>query len=106
MVTEGSNNMFGPPHLKKASLFGNLQGIQSPTVRKSLNTSGARSELGFAIGAKRPNLKGGKKGNTTNMLPNSPSKGNNFDKSSILSRYSYMSANTVFLQYRSNQIYF
>lgn len=105
MVTEGSNNTFGPPHLKQASLFGNLQGFSSPNMRKSLNTSGARSELGFAIGAKRPNLKGGKRGNTTNFQ-NSPSKGNNFDKSSMMSRFSYISANTVFLQYRSNQIYF
>lgn len=40
-----------------------------------------------------------------NQLVNSPDKAN-MDKSSIMSRFSYMSANTVFLQYRSNQIYF
>ena len=42
--------------------------------------------------------------------PTSPTKeffpNNTFDKSSMMSKYSFMSANTVFLQYNSNQLYF
>lgn len=102
MASEGTtSNMFGPPGLKKPSLFGNLHGFDSPNKRKSLNMSGARSELGFAIGPSRPSIKGGKKirGIQMNQFQSSPDKATNMnaDKSSIMSRYSYMSANTVFL---------
>lgn len=108
MATEGSSNVFGPPGLKKPSLFGNLHGFESPNKRKSFGPSGAKSELGFAVGPTRPSLKGGKKvrGNTANQFVISPNKGNALDKSSMMSRFSYMSAGTVFLQYRSNTIYF
>ena len=106
MATEGSANMFGPPGLKKPSLFRNLHGFNanSPNNRKSLGASGSKSEIGFNMGSSRTNFKGGRKtrGQTTNInnqfLKGSPNKVGGFDKSSMaMSRFSYMSANTVFL---------
>ena len=63
MAAEGSNNVFGPLGTKRTSLFGHLSGNLETPGRKSnqLNVSGAKSELGFAIGPSRPSLKGGKK---------------------------------------------
>lgn len=114
MCAEGSS-YGGPLGNKRTSLFGHLNSmIETPTRKSSgLNTSGAKSELGFVLGNSRPSYKGGMKTMPRNSMVSgtqpqaSPNKGSNpFDKSSMMSRFSYMSANTVFLQYRSNQLYF
>ena len=116
MASEGSNNnVLGPLGSKRTSLFGHLSGAGLDSLNRrsnKLNISGAKSELGFMNGPSRPSLKGGKKTAPRNSMNPfepmaSPSKAiNTFDKSSMMSRFSYMSANTVFLQYRTNQLYY
>ena len=107
MTAEGSKSgsaRFGAPAFKGPSLFGNLQVAGSPGI----HPSGSKSEMCFPLGGAPKHRRGRgslahEKDDPHLQQQKAPS---HLDRSSMMSRFSFMSANTVFLQYRSNQIYF